>query len=40
MRDAEVFPEEKLSDILRESKEPVSIFVASVRTAKGFTSSI
>jgi four helix bundle protein len=40
MRDAEVFPEEKLHEIVRESRELLSIFVASVRTAKGFTSSI
>jgi four helix bundle protein len=40
MKEADVFPEEKLQDIVRESRELASIFVASVRTAKGFTSSI
>jgi four helix bundle protein len=40
MRDSRIFPEEKLKDILREAKELVAIFVASVGTAKGFTSSI
>ena len=40
MQEAGVFPEEKLRDIIHEAKELVSIFVASVRTAKGFTSSI
>jgi hypothetical protein len=40
MQEANVFPEEKLQDIVQEGKELVSIFVASVRTAKGFTSSI
>jgi four helix bundle protein len=40
MKEAEVFPEGKLQDIACESRELVSIFVASVRTAKGFTSSI
>ena len=40
MLDAGIFPEEKLKDIVHEAKELVAIFVASVRTAKGFTSSI
>ena len=40
MRDSRIFPEEKLKDIVHEAKELVAIFVASVRTAKGFTSSI
>ena len=40
MRDSRIFPEEKLKDIVREAQELVAIFVASVRTAKGFTSSI
>jgi len=40
MQEAGVFPEAKLRDIVHEAKELVSIFVASVRTAKGFTSSI
>jgi four helix bundle protein len=40
MRDSRIFPEEKLEEIVHEAKELVAIFVASVRTAKGFTSSI
>ena len=40
MRDAGIFPEVKLREIVQEAKELVAIFVASVRTAKGFTSSI
>ena len=40
MQDAEIFPEGKLRQIVQEAKELVSIFVTSVRTAKGFTSSI
>ena len=40
MRDSGIFPEEKLKDIVHEAKELVAIFVASVRTAKGFASSI
>jgi four helix bundle protein len=40
MRDAAIFSEVKLQDIIHEAKELVAIFVASVRTAKGFTSSI
>lgn len=40
MRDSRIFPEEKLKDIVGEAQELVAIFVASVRTAKGFTSSI
>jgi hypothetical protein len=40
MRDAGIFPEAKLREIVQEAKELVAIFVASVRTAKGFTSSI
>ena len=39
MQDSRIFPEEKLKDIVREAKELVAIFVASVRTAKGFTSA-
>jgi four helix bundle protein len=38
MRDARIFPEAKLQDIVDEAKELVAIFVTSVRTAKGFTS--
>jgi four helix bundle protein len=40
MRDAEVFPEAKLGEVVQEAKELAAIFVASVKTAKGFTSSI
>jgi four helix bundle protein len=40
MRDAGIFREAKLQEIVQEAKELVAIFVASVRTAKGFTSSI
>ncbi|MFZ3264633.1 MAG: four helix bundle protein [Terriglobales bacterium] len=35
-----IFPETKLREIVQEARELVSIFVASVRTAKGFTSSV
>ncbi len=34
------FPSEKLSDLVREANELVSIFVSSLRTAKGRTSKI
>jgi four helix bundle protein len=40
MRDAEIFPEAKLGEVVQEAKELVAIFVTSVKTAKGFTSSI
>jgi len=40
MRDAGIFPEARLRRIVQEAKELAAIFVASVRTAKGFTSSI
>ena len=40
MRDAGIFPEAKLREIVQEAKELVAIFVTSVRTAKGLTSSI
>jgi four helix bundle protein len=40
MQEAGIFPETRLRDIVRESRELVSIFVTSVRTAKGFTSAI
>jgi four helix bundle protein len=40
MRDAGIFPEAKLEEVVKQAKELVAIFVASVRTAKGFTSSI
>jgi four helix bundle protein len=34
MRDASIFPQQKLSDLVKEANELVSIFVTSVRTAK------
>jgi four helix bundle protein len=40
LRDAGIFPEAKLRDLTREANELVSIFVASMRTAKGFNSAI
>lgn len=40
IQDAGLFPEEKLRAIVQEAKELVAIFVASVRKAKGLTSSI
>jgi len=40
LRDIRVFPDRKLADIAREANELVSIFAASMRTAKGFTSAI
>ncbi|MBI1740348.1 MAG: four helix bundle protein [Acidobacteriales bacterium] len=40
MREAGIFPEQKLHSLVREANELVSIFVTSVRTAKGFTSAI
>jgi four helix bundle protein len=40
IRDAGIFPEAKLREIVQEAKELVAIFVTSVRTAKGLTSSI
>jgi four helix bundle protein len=40
MPEARVFTPEKLQDLIQEAQELASIFVASVRTAKGFTSSI
>jgi four helix bundle protein len=39
-KEGNVFPAEKLQDLVREANELVSIFVSSVRTAKGFTSAI
>lgn len=35
MRDSGVFPEAKLADLVKEANELVSIFVTSIRTAKG-----
>src|ERR1035438_7439907 len=40
MRESGIFTETKLRDIVQEARELLSIFVASVRTAKGLTSSI
>jgi four helix bundle protein len=40
IQEADIFPGQKLESLLRESNELVAIFVASVRTAKGFTSAI
>ncbi len=40
MQDAGIFPEEKWRATVQEAKELVASFVASVREAKGFTSSI
>jgi len=34
MRDASIFPDQKLNDLVTEANELVSIFVTSVRTAK------
>ena len=39
-QEGNIFPPEKLRDLIREANELVAIFVASVRTAKGPTSSI
>src|ERR1035438_5120034 len=38
MRESGIFTETKLRDIVQEARELLSIFVASVRTAKGLTS--
>ena len=40
LRDAAIFPDEKLKDLRREANELISIFVASMRTAKGCNSAI
>jgi four helix bundle protein len=34
MRDGEIFPQQKLNDLVTEANELVSIFVTSIRTAK------
>jgi hypothetical protein len=34
MPDGEIFPKQKLTDLINEANELVSIFVTSVRTAK------
>jgi four helix bundle protein len=39
MRDAGIFPEPKLRDLINEVNELVAIFVTSIRTARGFTSA-
>jgi four helix bundle protein len=39
MRDASIFPQQKLNDLVQEANELVSIFVTSVRTAKEPTSA-
>lgn len=40
LRDTGIFSDKRLQDLAREANELVSIFVASMRTAKGFTSAI
>lgn len=35
LQEADIFPETRLRDIVKEANELVSIFVSSVRTAKG-----
>jgi len=40
LQEAGVFPDAKLRDIIGEAKELVSIFVVSLRTAKGVASSV
>jgi four helix bundle protein len=40
MRDAPLFPEEKLNDLVKEANELASIFVTSVRTAKKPSSAV
>jgi four helix bundle protein len=40
MRDAGIFSEPKLHEIIQEARQLVAIFVASARKAKGVTSSI
>jgi len=40
IEEAAIFPEGKLLSLCKEANELVSIFVSSVRTAKGFTSAI
>jgi four helix bundle protein len=40
LQEAGVFPDAKLRDIIGEAKELVSIFVVSLRTAKGVASSL
>ena len=40
LRDTGIFPDRRLQGLIREANELVSIFVASMRTAKGSTSAI
>jgi len=40
IQEADIFPKAKLHDLCREANELVSIFVSSIRTAKGVTSAI
>jgi four helix bundle protein len=40
IQEAAIFPEERLRSLCKEANELVSIFVSSLRTAKGFTSAI
>ena len=39
MVEAKIFPEKQLQDLVEEVNELVSIFVASLRTAKGLNSA-
>jgi hypothetical protein len=40
LEEGNVFTPEKLTDLVHEANELVSIFVSAVRTARGFTSAI
>ncbi|HLX83251.1 MAG TPA: four helix bundle protein [Terriglobales bacterium] len=40
LQEGDIFPAGKLHELVKEANELVSIFVSSVRTAKGFTSAI
>jgi four helix bundle protein len=40
IQEGDIFPAGKLHELVKEANELVSIFVSSVRTAKGFTSAI
>lgn len=40
LREAGIFSDQKLKEIIREANELVAIFVSSMRTAKGVTSAI
>jgi len=40
LRDTGIFPDRRLQGLIREANELVSIFVASMRTAKGSNSAI